>query len=250
MNAVNLIPLESRRGDTLSLPGVPFLGVIGALGLVLAGSVLYVEARNEVSTRQSELTHIQAGTTQWTTAAARYAPDVATVKHHAKSYVQLGALLGERADWSLVLGQLAEVMPAHAELSTLSATAAGPTGGTTSGAAPSSSTSTAGAGSGIQISGCAASQPVVADTLVALRRLSGVSSVSLSSSSLQSAGGSGGAATSGTCALPVKFSVTVQFTPPNPLVQKFEGGGAGGSATETSTPSQAATSSDTTGAVQ
>jgi Tfp pilus assembly protein PilN len=227
MNAVNLIPLERRRAQTPSRPGAPFLGLLGALVLALAGTASYVEVHDTVSTRQSELSHLRAGTAEWSAAAARYTPAIAELSQRAKGFVRLGVLLGERYDWSVLLGQLAGVMPARAQLASLAAatpiqapapastgtpaTSAGTaTTTTTATTTPTAAPTTGGtsAGSAITISGCAASQPVVADTMVALRRLSGVSSVSLSSSSLQG-GATGG---SSSCALPVQFSLSLQFS--------------------------------------
>ena len=251
MNAVNLIPLESRRGEAPTLPGVPFLGLVAALVLALGGTFVYVGARNQVSSRQSELAHVQAGTAAWSAAAARYAPAIAALKEQAKGFVQLGALLGERANWSLLLGQIAGVMPAHAQLTSLSAA----TNGSSSTAATSAG-GTAAASSAITIAGCAASQPVVADTMVALRRLSGVSAVSLSSSTLNQTGGSSssgstGAASGGACSLPVQFSLALQFTPPTSLVRLLEGQQAArASDSTTSTTAQASSTSDSTGVTQ
>ena len=242
MNAVNLIPLERRRGEAPSLPGIPFIGLVAALVIALGATFVYVGARNQVSTRSSELSHVQAGTAAWSASAARYAPAIATLKQQTKGFVQLGALLGERANWSLLLGQIAGVMPARAQLSSLSAAASG----STSASASSTTSTTPATGSGITISGCAATQPVVADTMIALRRLSGVSAVSLSSSTRNQAGASSGAA--GACTLPVQFNLTLQFTPPSNLVGLL--GGAQASDATTSTTAQTTPTSNSTGAAQ
>lgn len=248
MNAVNLIPLERRRGEAPSLPGVQFLGLVATLVLALAGTFVYVGVRNQISTRNSELSHVRAATTEWSAAATQYVPAITTLKQHARGFVQLGALLGERANWSLLLGQLAGVMPAHSELISLSA-----------GAASSGSATSAGGGaatSGITIAGCAATQPVVADTMIALRRLSGVSEVSLESSTLNGAGASGGSAATGAagaggCALPVQFSLTLQFSPPTNLVRLLEGEQTAGATDSTkSTRAQLASTSGSTGVTQ
>ncbi len=230
MNAVNLIPLGRRHAEAQRMPGLPFLGLLGALVLSLAGTVAYVEVHDTVSARQHELSQLQARTAQWSAAVARYTPAVTALSQRAKGFVRLGVLLGERYDWSVLLGQIAGVMPADAQLASLAAatpiqapapasTGTPATGSGTSTTSTTTTTSTAttaapaattaaATGSAITISGCAVSQPVVADTMVALRRLSGVSSVSLSSSSLQG-GATGG---SSSCALPVQFSLSLQFS--------------------------------------
>jgi Tfp pilus assembly protein PilN len=260
MNAVNLIPLERRRSETPTLPGVPFLGLVVVLLVALGATFVYVGASERVSTRQGELTHINAATAAWTADAARYAPAVSGLKHYAKGFAQLSTLLGQRADWSLLLGQLAGVMPAQAQLTALTASA-----GQASSGGASASTGAPASASGITLSGCAASQPVVANTMVALRRLSGVSAVSLSTASRQSAGSGGGA--SG-CSFPIQFSLSLQFSPAVGLVQILDTAGAGGTASSataqtsstpaqttstpaqtTSTPGQAASTTDSTGVV-
>jgi Tfp pilus assembly protein PilN len=240
MNAVNLIPAERRRGEAPSLPGIPFIGLVAALVLALAGTYVLVGARNQVSSRQNELARVKAGTAEWSAAAERYAPAIATLKQQAKGFGQLGALLAARANWSLLLGQIAGVMPAHAQLTSLAAA----TSAAASSATTSSTTTSAPTGAGITVSGCATTEPVVADTMVALRRLSGVSGVSLSSSTRQTAG-TGAAA----CKLPVQFNLTLQFTPASNLVQLLEGTQSGNATTST-TAQVAASTSDSTGTAQ
>jgi Tfp pilus assembly protein PilN len=253
MNAVNLIPLERRRSEAPTLPGVPFLGLVVVLLVALGGTFVYVGARERVSTRQGELAHINAATAEWSADAARYAPAVNGLKHYANGFAQLGTLLGQRADWSLLLGQLAGVMPAQAQLTSLTASA-----GQASSGGASASTGAAPSSSGITLSGCAASQPVVANTMDALRRISGVSAVSLSSASRQSTGSGGGP--SG-CALAIQFSLSLEFTPSVGLVHILDTAGAGGTASSataqtsstpaqtSSTPAQTSSTSDSTGVV-
>jgi hypothetical protein len=263
MNAVNLIPLERRRDEAPRLPGVPFLGLCGALAVALAGTVGYVEVHNTVSTRQSELSQLRTGTAEWSAAAARFTPAIAALRARVTGFARLDTLLGERYDWSELLGQIAGVMPAHAEIASLSAatpiqatttsassgtpatsTGTATTSSGTSTASPASTTGTAPAGSAITITGCAVSQPVVADTMVALRRLSDVSTVSLSSSALQGASGTAG---SGTCKLPVQFSLSVQFAAA-PVALPLPDAARGGN--QTSTTAQLASSTQPAGAAR
>jgi Tfp pilus assembly protein PilN len=224
MNAVNLIPAEHRR-SAVSAPGYPFLGLLGGLLVVLLATVVYIGARNDVSTKRSELAQVQAGVTQWSAAAERYAPYVSAAAHHQKTLTQVNGLLEERYDWSQLLGQIAGVMPAHAALSSVTAV----TGAAAAG------------GSSIQVAACAVSQSVVADTMVALRRISGVSEVSLSTSARGGAGSG-----SGQCSLPIQFQVSVAFG-----AAQAPASTASSAATTSSAPAPAATASTTSsGAAQ
>jgi hypothetical protein len=264
MNAVNLIPLERRGAEAPPLPGAPFLGLLGAFAVALAGTAAYVEVHNTVSARQSELSQLHSASAEWSAAAARYEPAISELSHRATGFVRLGVLLGERYDWSVLLGQLAGVMPAHAELASLAAAtpiqtaSTASSGGTpatsgttsTSTTAPTSTTAAAtsgvtSTGSAITMSGCAVSQPVVADTMVALRRLSGVSTVSLLSSSLQS-GTTGG---SSSCKLPVQFSLSLQFSA-GPALLRLPMAARAGTSGQASTTAQLAANVDSTGAAR
>lgn len=273
MNAVNLIPLERRHAGAPRLPGAPFVGLFAALVLALGGTVAYVEVHNTVTSRQSELSHLRTGTAEWSAAAARYTPAISALSGRVKGFAQLGVLLGQRYDWSVLLGQIAGVMPAHAQLASLSASTPAPasttpssggastsSGGTattsgatatTSGATATTSTAaTAPTGgtsdtSAITITACAVSEPVVADTMVALRRLSGVSAVSLLSSSQAGSAAAG----SSTCKLPVQFNLTLQFAPGMALLRLPDVARAGSSG-QTSATAQLASSTQPTGATR
>ncbi len=153
----------------------------------------------------------------------------------------IATLVGSRFDWSGAMGELSRVLPGNVSLSSMQGTV-GSTTATTGAKAPSSVTatttaSTAGAAGGGAVSsstppgtvptftlgGCATSQATVAQMLVRLRLISGVSSVTLLSSTKSTSGGGGG----GSCAAgdPL-FSVQVSFealpTPPSSSVNQLE----------------------------
>ena len=209
MNAVNLIPAEARSSGLRVSVSPPFMGLLAGLALVLVATVLYVTAHDGVSSRQAELARVTASASRWSAAAASYSRDVQALKQRTTEIGGVNALVAQRFDWSRLLGQLAGAMPAQAELSSLQATPPSSTGASASAAANGSSTS-----SGVQLSACAASQSVVAQTMVALGRVTGVSQVTLSSSG---SGSSGAAATTtttpGACHFPVQFQVSLAFAP-------------------------------------
>jgi hypothetical protein len=205
MNAVNLIPRESRtRGESLSV-SPPTLAVMGGLIVALIAAVLYVTTSNTVATRKSELSQVRVGVAGWTAAANSYASFVAAAARRTEELADVRQLAQARFPWSDLLGQIGGQMPRAAALSSLTAA--------TGAAADSSGTSSASV-PGVQLAGCAATQSVVAQTMVQLRRVSGVSGVTLSSSSDASTAGSGSAGPgAGGCPFPVQFQLSLTFTP-------------------------------------
>ena len=177
MNAVNLIPRDSRtRGAGIPV-SPPTLALAGGLVVALIAAVLYVTTANTVATRKSELAQVGSGVAGWTAAANSYASFVQAAQRRTQELADVRQLASSRFPWSDLLGQIGGLMPKAAALSTLQAA-------TNTTSSTSSTPSTSGASvPGVQLSGCAASQSVVAQTMVQLRRVNGVSAVTLSSSS-------------------------------------------------------------------
>ena len=219
MNAVNLIPADARRRGRSISTGLPFLGLVGGLAVVLVATALFVIAHDRVESRQSQLASINASAARWTAAAATYARDVSDAKARETQIGNVESLVGQRTDWSRLLGQLAAVMPPDSQLSTMNATAPSsaatltPSSTTTPASSTSTATSASTGGSQIQLTACAATQSVVAQAMVNLRRITGVSGVSLSSSAKSGGGGGSAVGSGGSCGYPVTFSVTLAFEP-------------------------------------
>ena len=77
MNAVNLIPRDTRtRSEGLGV-SPPTIALMGGLVVALIAAVLYVTAANTVATRKSELAQVSSGVAGWTAAANSYASFVA-----------------------------------------------------------------------------------------------------------------------------------------------------------------------------
>jgi Tfp pilus assembly protein PilN len=211
MNAVNLIPREGRRRGAGTSVSVPTLALAGVLLVALIAAVLYVTTANTVATRKSELAQVSAGVAGWTAAANSYASFVQAAQRRTQELADVRQLASSRFPWSNLLGQIGGLMPKAAALSSLTA---GTSASTTSSTPSTPSTSGASVPS-VQLAGCAASQSVVAQTMVQLRRVSGVSAVTLSSSSdagAPSGSGSGSSSNSG-CPFPVQFQLSLTFTP-------------------------------------
>jgi Tfp pilus assembly protein PilN len=229
MNAVNLIPRDGRSGGAGLSVSPPTLALISGLILALIAAVVYVTAANTVATRKSELAQVSAGVAEWTAAGNSYNSFVSVAKNRTQELADVRQLASARFPWSNLLGQIGDRMPPAAALSTLQAD--------TSSAGDASSTASA---PGVQMTGCAASQSAVAQTMVQLRLVSGISAVTLSTSGDSSAGSGASGSGSSACPFPVQFQLALTITP-----SYAAGGTSSSSASTTSAP--AATTSTPAG---
>lgn len=240
MRAVNLIPSEQRSGGTV---GARSQGAAFAVLALLAGIAvlvfMYGSAHHQVSNRHAEAAALTAQAQELQSQASRLASYTSFVAMREQRLQTIATLVGSRFDWASAMGELSRVLPRFVSLSSLQGTV-GSTTGATGAKAPSSvtatTTSTTGAASAavssatppgtvptFTLSGCATSQAAVADMLVRLRLINGVSDATLLSSTASTGGGGG----SGSCAAgdPL-FSVQVSFealpTPPNSSVNQLE----------------------------
>jgi Tfp pilus assembly protein PilN len=235
MRAVNLIPSEQRGGGAVGArsEGAAF-AVLGLLAGIAVLTLMYGLAHHKLSSRRSEAAALAVRAAQVQAQAAQLAPYTSFVALREQRLQAISTLIGSRFDWSAAMGELSRVLPSDVSLSSLQGTIGTTTGSTLgskgSAASPSpssspssSATATAtvssatppGAVPTFTLAGCAASQVVVAQTLVRLRLVSGVSNVTLQSST--KTGGSGAGASSGStggCPSgdPV-FSAQVTFQP-------------------------------------
>jgi Tfp pilus assembly protein PilN len=231
MRAVNLIPSEQRGGGTVGARsgGAVFL-VLGLLGGLVVLAFLYGSSHHQLQTRRAEAATLSTRAQQVEAQAAQLAPYASFMTLREARLTSIAQLIGGRFDWSNAMGELSRVLPSNVSLTSL----VGTVGASTKAASP---TSTAGSVSSatppgttpsITLAGCAASQTVVAQMLVRLRLISGVSSVALQSSTKAGGGASGG---SGSCpGYDPVFSVQVSFEPlpsaTTPSVQALTSGGA------------------------
>jgi Tfp pilus assembly protein PilN len=238
MRAVNLIPSDQRSGGTVGARsgGAVFL-VLGLLVGLVVLAALYGSSHHQLQSRRAEAATLDTRAQQVQAQAQALAPYASFMALREQRLHSIAQLIGGRFDWSNVMGELSRVLPSDISLSTLTGTV-GPASASTSTKAPapaaaSASTSAAspvssatppGATPSFTLGGCAASQAVVAQMLVRLRLISGVSSVALQSSTKPGGGGSSSSTSSGPCPgnAPV-FSVVVAFEPlpttPTPSIQ-------------------------------
>lgn len=220
MNAVNLIPADARKRRTNVSASPLTLGLIGGLVVILAAAVLYVSAMNDVTARKTELTQVTASVSSWQAAANTFASLEQTAQQRTAQVASVRALADGRFPWSQLLSQIGGLMPAKAALSTLQATA--PSASAATSATTASTTGvTAAVPSAVALTGCAQDQNTVAETMVQLRRVSGVSDVSLTSSTdgtspgTTAATAASGSPTGGAggCPFPVQFQMSLTLAP-------------------------------------
>jgi Tfp pilus assembly protein PilN len=182
VRAVNLIPLEDRRGDHAPLrAGAASYAIVGVLALALIGVVLVVLAGNSARQSESELASLQARKAVADTAAADLAPygEFASLTQSRDETV--ASLAQSRFDWQRVLNEFALVIPRRVTIENLTGTATTGVSVGTSDAGPTDASIT---GPQLQISGCAPGQNGVARFLAALRDIDGVTRVGMESSQL------------------------------------------------------------------
>jgi hypothetical protein len=235
MKAVNLVPIDTRGRQTRLSASPRMLAAIGGLALILVAAALYVSAANTVSTNKRELARVTAGAVSWTAAANTYASFVGAVRDHAQELADVRQLATSRFPWSGLLSQISGLMPRAAALSSLQASTA-------------STTDTSPAA---QLIGCAASQSAVAQTMVQLQRIDGVSAVTLASSSDAAGGSTSGAADQGSaggCPFPVQFQLSLTFAASS-AADAADAASASG-ASSAPAPAASGTGTSVTGAAQ
>jgi hypothetical protein len=220
VRAVNLIPLEQRAGSGPAAgrsEGGAYAVLILLAGLVVL-ALLYGKASREISTRHSQIETLAVQTQQAQAKAARLTAYTSFLQLREKRVQAVSELAQSRFDWAYAFRELGRVLPADVAITSLT----GVVGSASSspGGSASSGGSSASSGSGVTsatppgsvptftLIGCTASQTEVAQTLIRLHLINGVSNVTLASST--SAGGGGG----GACpASYPTFTVTISFDP-------------------------------------
>ena len=182
MKAVNLIPVDARRGgstDIRSLRG-PGSAVVGLLGVVLVLVTLYVLASNSVADRQAKLTGLQQQLAQTQAEASKLNGYVQFTKLAAARVQTVKEIASGRFNWQQALSDLSRVVPANTSLSSLSATV-DPSAGTGAGAGASGGSLRGDISApAFELEGCTGTQDDVARLMSRLRLIRGVTRVTLS----------------------------------------------------------------------
>jgi Tfp pilus assembly protein PilN len=219
MKAVNLIPVDERRGGGAGGSGMAAYVLLGALAIIVAVGAAYTLANRSISDRRHELADVQARAQAAANQAQALQAYTSFTALREKRSETVRSLAVSRFDWSHALHEVARTVPSNAWLTAMRATVTPTTavdGGVTDPLRGAVATPA------IEIVGCTTSQAKVASVISSLRRGDGVQRVSLSSSEKLDASGesTGSTSTGGDCRngntrFP-KFSMTIFFNAPTP----------------------------------
>lgn len=260
MRAVNLIPAEQRKGGAVGRrsQGIAF-GVLGLLAGAAILVFLYGSASHQLASRKAEAAALTQQAQQVQAQAAQLSSYTSFMQMREQRLQAISQLVGSRFDWSATMNELSRVLPATISLTSLqgtigsstgsasaSASAPAPAAGSTAStasttasaaaAAPVSSATPPGTTPTFTLAGCGTTQVAVAQMLVRLRLVSGVSNVTLQSSARSGNGGGGSGGSGGTCpGNDPSFTAQVSFqplpAPPSSSVQTLEASDSGESST-------------------
>jgi Tfp pilus assembly protein PilN len=233
VRAVNLIPGDQRRGGgggAGGRTGSAVYIVLGALGVLVLATAVYVLTGNQVNSRKVDVAKVnqEATTLEQQAAALKPYAQFATLSESRLKTVK--SLADSRFNWERAMRDLARALPGDVWLTSLVGTVApGVTleggGGSATGSLRSAVKMPA-----IEIVGCTESQSSVSRVMARLRTMRGVQRVSLASSEKAegTAGGGGGGVSAdcrnGSSHFP-QFQLVIFFDPPKSL-QATPGQGA------------------------
>jgi len=185
MKAVNLIPADGTRGDRSSKTLIVSSGPIGAYVVLAVLAVVVVMAgawsltSKQLSDKQSDLVRVEreaAAAEAKTTSLKSYTEFAALSTARVET---VGGLLDGRFDWAHSLREVARVVPADVDLTSLVGTVS-PTAKVEGGGG--ASLRAALPVPAVDLIGCAKSQAHVARLIARLRSIDGVERVTLASS--------------------------------------------------------------------
>jgi Tfp pilus assembly protein PilN len=183
MRAVNLIPVEERRGSSAggrsAAPAYAVLGVLAVLVVMVAAWTLTGKTVND---RKAKLASVEQQATAAEAQANKLSAYSAFSDLRKKRAETVASIARSRFDWAHVMHEIARVIPADTHLTglsgTVSATAQAPNG-----AGQALSLRGSNPGPAIDIVGCANGQQNVSRMISRLRLIDGVQHVTLAESS-------------------------------------------------------------------
>ncbi len=220
MRPVNLIPPEERPGGRKPMRSGPLAYiVVGALAAAVIAITALVVTENKVSESKAEVTQLKHEQARITAKAQELSAYTQFTSVREQRLATVTSLANSRFDWARILHELALVMPADVQLTSLSGNAAPGVGGG-AGIGMRSQIS----GPALEMVGCAPSQPAVAGFIESIKTMDGVTRVGVPQSTMSGEGG-GNATTAGSCGSgrSAQFQLIAAFdAAPVPLVETGE----------------------------
>ena len=183
MKAVNLIPLEERRGPGAGgRSGGAAYGVLGVLGVLVLMVAAWTLTGKTVNDRRTQLSNVEqqaSATEAQATKLAAYATFADLRKSRAET---VASIAHSRFDWAHVMHEVARVIPADTHLTSLSGSVS-PSADAPNGGGAALALRGSNPGPAIDIVGCANGQANVSRMMSRLRLIDGVTHVTLAESS-------------------------------------------------------------------
>jgi Tfp pilus assembly protein PilN len=221
MRAVNLLPEKHRpRQRSGGGQGNGSYILLGVLGLVVAGVLVYVLTINSINSAQTDIASAEAATAQAQAQASQLGAYGSFAQVKTERVAAVKNLAQSRMDWERLVRELATVLPDGVWIQNASAADGSPAAGTTPTASSSATAGSTADASGptLTLQGCARDQAQVADSLVRLREMQGASDVKLDHSTKPSdvAAGTDSASSAGDCGATAgqpnyEFQIAVTF---------------------------------------
>ena len=188
MKAVNLLPEKHRPRQPTGGQGKGGYVVLGVLGAVLVGVLVYVLTLNSINDSKTKITEATAEAARLNEQANSLGPYGDFAKIKAERVKSVMSLAQGRFDFERLVRELAHVLPPEVWLVNATASASGDPSSSSSASSPAPAAGASGApgttpaapsGPTLKLQGCARDQSQVAVTLVRLRELQGATDVSL-----------------------------------------------------------------------
>lgn len=220
MKAVNLIPVEERRGSAASGgSAVPTYAVLGVLAVLVVMAAAWTLTGRTVNDRKAKLASVE----QQATAAEAQANELSAYSAFSdlrkKRAETVASIAHSRFDWAHVMHEIARIIPPDTHLTSLSGTVSSASQAP-NGAGQALALRGSNPGPAIDIVGCSDGQANVSRMISRLRLIDGVQHVTLAESSKNDSETGGGATSSsddGECRYNsriAKFDVLVIFAAP------------------------------------
>jgi Tfp pilus assembly protein PilN len=219
MKAVNLIPVEERRGSAASGgSAVPTYAVLGVLAVLVVMAAAWTLTGRTVNDRKAKLASVQHQATAAEAQADQLSAYSAFSDLRKKRAETVASIAHSRFDWAHVMHEIARIIPPDTHLTgvsgTVSSAAQAPNG-----AGQALSLRGSNPGPAIDITGCSDGQANVSRMISRLRLIDGVQHVTLAESSKNDSetGGATSSSDDGECRYNsriAKFDVLLIFAAP------------------------------------